>query len=96
MRDTASRSRTDLQRDPEPFDWFQRYSALKEIITKFIKPQDKILNVGCGNSRLSEEMYEDGYKHIVNIDFSPVVVNAMKEKTKGREGLSCKLSKSNP
>lgn len=35
-----------------------------------MKPEDKILNVGAGNSKLSEEMYEEGYHNIVNIDIS--------------------------
>lgn len=35
--------------------------------------------VGCGNSKLSEEMYEDGYKSITNIDISSVVVENMKK-----------------
>ena len=63
--------------------------ALKELIAKYVKQSDRVLNIGCGNSRLSEEMYEDGYKHIVNIDFSPICIAAMKDKYKGREGLSC-------
>ena len=41
---------------------------------------------------MSEEMFEDGYKHIINIDFSSVCVQAMKEKYKGRDGLTCSFS----
>lgn len=41
---------------------------------------DKILNIGCGNSRLSEEMYEDGYENITNIDFSTKVISQMEER----------------
>ena len=41
-----------------------------------------MLNVGAGNSRLSEEMYEEGYNTITNIDISNVCVKAMKEKYK--------------
>jgi len=35
---------------------------------------DHILMVGCGNSKVSEQMYEVGYKNIVNIDISPTVI----------------------
>ena len=63
---------------------------MKDIVSKYVKFGDKIVNIGCGNSRMSEEMYDEGYKHIVNIDFSPVCIAAMKEKYKGREGLSCR------
>ncbi len=37
-------------RDPEPFDWYQRYSGIKEIITPLISQNSQILNVGSGNS----------------------------------------------
>jgi len=38
--------------------------------------------VGSGNSRLSEEMFEEGYSNITNIDISNVCVKAMKDKYK--------------
>jgi hypothetical protein len=28
------------QKDKEQFDWYQRYSGLKDIITQYIKPTD--------------------------------------------------------
>ena len=40
------------------------------------------LLLGCGNSKLSEDMYKDGYKNILSVDFSEVVINQMKEKCK--------------
>lgn len=30
--------------------------------------------LGCGNSKLSEQMYEAGYTNIFNIDISPAVI----------------------
>lgn len=35
--------------------------------------------VGCGNSKLSQQMYEAGYKNICNIDISPVVIEQMQK-----------------
>ena len=69
-------------RRSEPFDWYQVYEGVKDIITQYMTKTDKILNVGCGNSRLSEEMYEDGYENITNIDYSSKVIGQMEEKCK--------------
>lgn len=33
--------------------------------------------LGCGNSKLSEQMYEAGYHNIVNVDISPAVIDQM-------------------
>ena len=70
------------QRDTEPFDWYQRYTGVKDIVTQYISPTFQILNIGCGNSRMSEEMYEEGYEHITNIDISFSVVKTMTEEYK--------------
>lgn len=40
---------------------------------------------------ISEDMVKDGYKHIVNIDISQVVIDAMKIKYKHLPQLECKL-----
>lgn len=36
--------------------------------------EDKILHIGCGSSRLSGELSDDGYELITNLDFSPIVI----------------------
>lgn len=38
------------------------------------KSQLRILNLGCGSSKLSEDMYDDGYQIIWNIDYSAEVI----------------------
>lgn len=67
-------------RDPEPFDWYQRWSGLKDTFLEYVQPSYQVLMAGSGNSRLSEEMYDEGFHHITNIDISMVVVKAMQEK----------------
>ena len=74
-------------RDPEPFDWYQRYSNLKDILIQYIKPTDNIIHIGCGNSRLSEEMFEDGYQTQTNIDISNVIIQYMQEKNRDKPSL---------
>jgi ubiquinone/menaquinone biosynthesis C-methylase UbiE len=65
----------------------QRYSGLKDLISQYIRKDDSILMVGAGNSRLSEDMFEDGYGSITNIDASRVVVDQMIERYKDRPAL---------
>ncbi|KAI3459687.1 hypothetical protein Pfo_016350 [Paulownia fortunei] len=36
-----------------------------------------ILVPGCGNSRLSEHLYDAGFRNIINVDFSKVVISHM-------------------
>jgi ubiquinone/menaquinone biosynthesis C-methylase UbiE len=69
-------------RRSEPFDWYNVYENFKDKITKHITKESKILNVGCGNSRLSEDLYDDGYEDIQNIDFSTKVIQQMEERCK--------------
>ena len=41
--------------------------------------------LGCGNAKLSEEMYDAGYRNIYNIDISPVVIEQMADRNHHRE-----------
>lgn len=64
----------------EPFDWFKSYSDIKSILADYIPGRNaRILMLGCGNSTLSHDMYQDGYHEIVNIDFSSVVIEQMRK-----------------
>ncbi|KAF8016204.1 hypothetical protein BT93_H1650 [Corymbia citriodora subsp. variegata] len=40
-------------------------------------PPQQILVPGCGNSRLSEHLYDAGFRSVTNIDFSKVVISDM-------------------
>ena len=73
-------------RDTEPFDWYQRWAGIRDTLVEYVKPSMNILNIGSGNSRLSEEMFDEGFKNITNIDTSSVAIKAMKEKYKDKEG----------
>ncbi|RUS15305.1 S-adenosyl-L-methionine-dependent methyltransferase [Endogone sp. FLAS-F59071] len=61
------------------FDWFKKYADLKPLLNEYIPNKSvRVLMLGCGNSTLSEDMYDDGYKNITNIDFSTVVIENMR------------------
>ncbi|KAI5475725.1 S-adenosyl-L-methionine-dependent methyltransferase [Pseudohyphozyma bogoriensis] len=61
------------------FDWFQSYADIKHLIGPFMPrgKASKILVLGCGNSTLSADLYEDGYRNVTNIDFSSVVIDRL-------------------
>ncbi|KAF9580504.1 hypothetical protein BGW38_002833, partial [Lunasporangiospora selenospora] len=72
----------------ESFDWFKTYEDLKPLFGEHIPSKDaRILMLGCGNSTLSADMYDDGYHNIVNIDYSKTVIQNMAEKCKDRVGM---------
>ncbi|KAG0556972.1 hypothetical protein KC19_11G092000 [Ceratodon purpureus] len=68
--------------DVGSFDWYQTYANMAPLINMYIPKSDNVLMVGCGNAVISEEMINDGYETITNIDISQVVIDAMKEKYK--------------
>ncbi|KYN10088.1 PREDICTED: methyltransferase-like protein 13 [Trachymyrmex cornetzi] len=67
------------KRGKKAFEWYGEYPELCEILVKYIKMKDDILIVGCGNSTLSMSLYDVGYRNIVNIDISHIVIQQMRD-----------------
>ena len=62
----------------EIFEWYyQTYDTLKEKIIDYLKPEDQILYVGCGTSKLDEDLYIDEIINVTNIDFSENAIKIM-------------------
>jgi 2-polyprenyl-3-methyl-5-hydroxy-6-metoxy-1,4-benzoquinol methylase len=51
---------------------------VRGVIRNFASEDDQLLVLGCGNSRMTEDLAADGYLHIMNIDFSRVVVEQVR------------------
>eukprot|EP00968_Pinguiococcus_pyrenoidosus_P000859 scaffold48_cov311-Pinguiococcus_pyrenoidosus.AAC.54 len=62
------------------FEWYHPYPALATLLAHYVKRDDMILIMGCGDSPLPVDMYNDGYKKIVCADVSRVVIDRQKEK----------------
>lgn len=67
-------------------DWYTNYEQLNRdfkidqiIAEKYPnnRHKKKLLEMGCGNSTLSYDLYNSGYKNITAIDFSTVVIKKM-------------------
>ncbi|CAD7000074.1 unnamed protein product [Ceratitis capitata] len=65
------------KRGEKAFEWYGEYLELCEQIHKYVKYTDQILMLGCGNSQLSMEMYDSGFRNITNIDISTVAIRKM-------------------
>lgn len=72
-----------------PFDWLMGYDHFKsQGLTEFMQNDDNILMIGCGSAAFSQEMYDDGYNSIHNIDLSPVVIQQMSEANVDRHSMT--------
>lgn len=67
--------------DSKHYDWILEYSTLKPFLLPYLESEDEILMVGCGNSRLSEGLYADGFRKIENTDYSTGVIEMMSRRT---------------
>lgn len=72
------------KRGKNAFEWYGEYPQLCGIMHKYIKTNDNVLHVGCGNSALSADLYDRGIESIVNVDLSEVVISRMSEANKDR------------
>ncbi|KIO20014.1 hypothetical protein M407DRAFT_142136 [Tulasnella calospora MUT 4182] len=74
--------------DEGTFDWFKSYADIKDLLHDLIPERSsRVLVLGCGNSTLSDDMWQDEYRNIVNIDYSGVVIGKMKSKYEDRDGM---------
>jgi len=75
-----------LEQKDTTFDWLEDYITLKPIIEEFKldKKACKSIILGCGNAEFSEEMYDDGYTNIFNIDISETVIKTMRDRNTTR------------
>lgn len=68
----------------EHYEWFKDYSHFRHLIQAHIPPTSSVLELGCGNSQLCEEMYRDGITEVTCIDFSAVAVEKMQKRLEAK------------
>lgn len=74
-----------LNNEGSMFDWLEDYTSLKPLLSDLIPSKDaRILVLGCGNANFSEDLYDDGYENVYNIDISSVCIQQMSERNKER------------
>ncbi|OHT03781.1 Menaquinone biosynthesis methyltransferase [Tritrichomonas foetus] len=67
-------------RHPEPFEWFQPWTAFKGAVLPLIPGRKKAIDIGCGNSPMTSDLLKDGFEKVVGFDISSVVIESNRKK----------------
>lgn len=68
--------------DQEYFEWYGAFHDLRKVLEKLITPQQRVLNVGCGKSLLSEEIHQAIKCEILSCDYSEKIISEMQDRAK--------------
>ncbi|KAH8739396.1 2 SAM dependent methyltransferase [Cryptosporidium ryanae] len=84
-------------RGDRSFEWYGEFCDLEDLLVNSIaksgdveekrSESKRIAHIGCGSSRLGAELYDRGFRNIVNIDFSKEVIEEMSKENQGRSGM---------
>ncbi|XP_048610636.1 eEF1A lysine and N-terminal methyltransferase [Brassica napus] len=74
-----------LRGSDDSFEWYAEWPQLRDSLLPLLRDSSpssssgslQILVPGCGNSRLSEHLYDAGLRDVTNVDFSKVVISDM-------------------
>lgn len=73
-----------LRGDDDSFEWYAEWPLLGKLLIENLSPvaaklpaDVNVLVPGCGSSRLSEHLYDAGFRSIMNVDFSKVAIMNM-------------------
>jgi ubiquinone/menaquinone biosynthesis C-methylase UbiE len=62
----------------EQYEWFKGFSVFRHLLLPHLRPSDRILVLGCGNSAMTMDLWREGFKNICSIDLSEVVIEKMR------------------
>ncbi|VDL71721.1 unnamed protein product [Nippostrongylus brasiliensis] len=57
-----------------PFEWYGDYTVLGSVLERYLKTSDNVLQLGCGNSQLAAQMYDNGFRNVHSVDTDANVV----------------------
>ena len=78
-------------KNEEAFDWLYRWEspnqvkAMKDNLLKYFNADSKILVLGCGTSRLTEELVDEGFEKVTSVDWSSTAIKLCKERYADQE-----------
>ncbi|KAI8326146.1 hypothetical protein GQ54DRAFT_242615, partial [Martensiomyces pterosporus] len=68
----------------EQFDWLLSYSQIAGIVNSNASKSARVLQIGCGNSTLAFDMFDDGFRSIKSIDYCANVIEKMRARSEER------------
>lgn len=57
-----------------PFEWYGDWEQVGEVIERYLRPADRILQIGCGNSTLADKLWDCGFRQVTSIDTDAGVI----------------------
>src|SRR3546814_3927261 len=85
--DTLFPYTTLFRSDAEPFDWYQRYSGIRDLINQYVRREDNILMSGAGNR--SEE-HTSELQSLMRISYAVFCLKKKnKKKTQKKQQIKC-------
>ncbi|KAF8013611.1 hypothetical protein BT93_I1461 [Corymbia citriodora subsp. variegata] len=73
----------------EHYEWLKDYSHFRHLMQQNVKPGSTVLELGCGNSQLCENLYEDRVTEITCIDLSAVAVERTQKRVQSKGYKGC-------
>ncbi|KAI1697684.1 endothelin-converting enzyme 2 [Ditylenchus destructor] len=56
--------------DEKEYEWIANFDQCSRLIVPYLKPDHRILHLGCGNSKLSFQLSQTGFPNVTNVDYS--------------------------
>jgi ubiquinone/menaquinone biosynthesis C-methylase UbiE len=69
------------------FEWYGEWSDLRDAFRAVVPDTARVLVIGCGNSELSERLFDMGVGSIVSVDFSEPVIAEMRTRTASKPAM---------
>lgn len=76
------------------FDWFKDFSSIEKQLTPLLPCKEcSIINLGCGNSLFSQQLFAAGWMNITNVDYSSKCIEYMSHLAPEMQWIICDIFK---
>ncbi|KAH0787070.1 Phosphoethanolamine N-methyltransferase-related protein [Histomonas meleagridis] len=69
------------------FEWYRPWKEFYPEFKEYFNGDEKVLNIGCGNSEMAYDMLGNPFHSVYNMDISSVVIDQMKSKYQDQKEL---------